>query len=181
MKRACYFLMLLPHLLFGQYSSVQEKPAFVHELKINYTYLGTGIIQLQYEKMNQPNRSINCYLSYIDFLFQGNLVGFHGAFGVKNYFTPEKPNSFYIEPSVGFLYLEDRYYYEKYTTPSLALVLGRKAVIAKRVSLEFYLGPSLNFGFIKNGTQSSQKLKDWFGPINGIFMRTGLTMGYKFN
>ncbi|MDZ4667632.1 MAG: hypothetical protein SGJ00_07090 [bacterium] len=154
---------------------------FEKELKLNPMYAGLGIIQFQLEKQLQKPNSLNVYVQYVNLGYGGNLVGFGFGIGHRSYFTPDKHKSFYIEPSLGYLFMEDRVFYNTYSTPNLAFVLGRKWIILNRFSVETFLGPSLNIGFVKSGSQSSEKIKEWYGPINGNFFRLGFTLGYRFN
>lgn len=181
MKRIFIFICIFPLLVFAQENPVKNTLRFNQELKVNYTYLGLGIMQLQYEKYMKEDFSYNLNFSYINYVYIDEIIGFNLSFGPRNYFTPEKPASFYVEPSVGLLFLKDNYYDDRYSTLSFALVLGRKWNLGNRITMDIYLGPSANIGFQKSGYNFSSKIKDWNGPLNGIFIKGGLTAGYRFN
>jgi hypothetical protein len=181
MKKILFIFYLAPLVLYGQ-NFPNENPLFYQkEIKLNYLYVGLGVFQIQYENYIKEGQSYNLNLAYVDFLFYNELTGFNVGAGVRNYFTPENRGSFYLEPSVNVLYLEDKYFNEKYNTVSCAVVLGRKRKLGNRFTLDVYLGPSIHFGFLKSGNTSTQKLQNWQGPLNGIFFKGGVTAGYRFN
>ena len=75
----------------------------------------------------------------------------------------------------------DTYYNDRYNTTGFGIVLGRKWVLGKRMSLETFLGPCYNLGLYKSGTSSAVRYPEWLGPVNGMFGRAGINLGYKFN
>ncbi|OYU94832.1 MAG: hypothetical protein CFE21_14175 [Bacteroidetes bacterium B1(2017)] len=174
-------LCLFPLLVCAQMHNTERQFSYQKELKVNLLYVGAGILQVHYEKHLNPNQSTVIWGSLIDFGFQGNLMGFEVGAGQRAYFNGTKPNTYFVEPNVSYLYIEDRYVYSHYNTVGIGILLGKKWALGNRLGLELYTGPTINFGFVKEGTLPNKKIDTWAGPLNGIFGRFGLTLNYRFN
>ncbi|MCF8253399.1 MAG: hypothetical protein K9H61_05895 [Bacteroidia bacterium] len=181
MKPLIFILFLLPQVILAQ-TELREKPfAYTKEIKWNPISLGLGSISFSYEKYTSPETSVNLWVNGFDFLYAGQIKGFVIGAGFRDYFSPEKPKSFYVEPFLKFQYTEEFGTHSRYNTSSVGLVLGRKWTFFERISTEVFIGPSYNFGLVKEGTKSSARVADWMGPINGIWGRFGINLGYRFN
>jgi hypothetical protein len=161
-----------------------ETPFFYKkEIKFQGLGLAYGSFNMHYEKYSSKGNSINVNAYVFDFLYAKELKGFGIAAGYRDYFTPQLASSYFLEPFIKYQYMVEKGWNNSYVfnTNSIGIVLGRKLVIMDRLTLEFYLGPSVNFGFFKEGYKNSQLMQEWIGPINGIFIRSGLNIGYRFN
>jgi hypothetical protein len=164
----------------------QQKPSnkpfhFKKEIKWSPMALSFGAFTFHYENYYNEEKSINVWANGLNFMYSGVIIGFGGGAGFRDYFTPQKKNSFYLEPFIKYQFVTNTNNNERYNTTGFGLVLGRKWVFAKRITLEMFLGPSYNFGLYKSGTNSATRYPDWLGPVNGMFGRAGLNVGYRFN
>lgn len=179
-----YFLLgilLLPIYLHAQINEGNQDIFTFKEIKINPIYSGIGIAQIQFEKFQNNTRSLNVVVNYINLGYWGNNTGFGIGIGQRNYLKEKNGTGYFVEPFGSYFYLENRGAKQSTNTLSTGAVLGRKWLLFNRLSFDVYLGPSINFGFMKEGTQSTQKIDYWVGPMNGIFARFGCSMGYRFN
>jgi hypothetical protein len=181
MKPLIFILFLIPQGILAQ-TELREKPfAFTKEIKWNPISLGLGSLSFSYEKYTSSETSLNLWVNAYDLLYAGEIKGFVIGAGFRDYFSPEKTRSFYIEPFLKYQYTEEFVSHSRYNTSSVGLVLGRKRIFYERISTEVFMGPSYNFGLVKEGTKSSAKVTDWMGPINGIWGRFGFNLAYRFN
>ncbi len=181
MKYFLIAILLFPNNLIAQINEGKQDIFTPKEIKLNPIYAGLGIAQIQLEKFQNKTHSINVIANYINLGYFGNNTGFGICFGQRNYFKEKNGTGWFAEPFVSYFYLDYNNAQQSTNTLSIGAVLGRKWLLFNRLSFDVYLGPSLNFGFLKEGTQSTKKIDYWVGPMNGIFARFGCSMGYRFN
>jgi hypothetical protein len=181
MRLILFFFILLSFQVFAQQKPINKPFHFKKEIKWSPLALTLGAINFQYENYYNEEKSINVWAYGLNFVYTGEFIGFGGGIGFRDYFTPEKKNSYYIEPFIKYQFMVETYTNDNFNSTGLGLVLGRKWVLGKRFTTEAFLGPVYNWGLYKRGSASTVRYPEWFGPINGMFGRFGLNVGYRFN
>lgn len=148
-------------------------------IKWNPLSLSVGSLSLQYERFIDMEKSV-CPFGYVANLYYSNEIYVAGVgVGYRSYFYDVYVKSFFAEPFVKYQYITVPSAGATFNTISLGFTGGRKWLFGKHFTTELYMGPSYNFGAIDEGN-GSVNMPDWFGPINGIWIRGGLNVGWRY-
>ena len=181
MKLIWLFLTCISLTAFAQQKPASRAFHYQKEIKWSPVSIAFGAITFHYENYYNPQKSINVWGNVLDLYYANVIKGFGLGVGFRDYFTPERKNSYYIEPFIKYQFMTDTYANDRFNTTGIGIVLGKKWVFGKRISTEIFLGPSYNIGLYKTGNASSTRYPEWLGPINGMFGRAGINIGYRFN
>ncbi|MBC7384411.1 MAG: hypothetical protein H7296_15700 [Bacteroidia bacterium] len=182
MKCWCTYLCLVCFYTgFTQTRAELTKPAYSRCIKINPLSLAIGSISVHYEKIISNEKSINIFANLLNLRYRNNFYGFGLGAGLRSYFTGSDKNSFYVEPFLKYQFLSNAYNIGSINAISIGLTGGRKWTVTHRITFEFFGGPLLSKGFIKQGTMPAYTNAETLGPLNGIWFRGGIAVGYSFN
>jgi hypothetical protein len=161
------------------------KSDYGKNIKWNPLSLSVGSLSLQYERFIDTDKSV-CTFGYIADFAYGNEIFVAGiGVGYRSYFNDVFVKSFFAEPFIKYQYITIPSggiapgSSADINTISVGFTGGRKWIFGKHITTEIYLGPSYNLGKLDEGN-GSVNLPDWLGPVNGIWVRGGLNVGWRY-
>jgi hypothetical protein len=148
-------------------------------IKWNPLGLTVGSISLQYEKGISRDQSICAYGYFGNYMYGGDVFFAGLAIGYRSYYEASFQKGWYAEPFIKYQYVSIPQASGSFNTVSAGFLGGRKWNLGQHICTEMYLGPSYNFGAVDEGN-GSVPIPDWLGPINGIFVRMGANIGWRY-
>jgi hypothetical protein len=165
--------------LLAQGRASLYKSDYGKNIKWNPLSLSIGSLSLQYERFIDTDKSV-CTFGYIaNFAYSNEIIVAGIGVGYRSYFNDVFVKSFFAEPFVKYQYITIPGAGGTFNTLSVGFTGGRKWLFGKHLTSEIYFGPSYNFGSINEGN-GSVNIPDWFGPVNGIWVRGGLNVGWRY-